>query len=81
MHTVVETFEASVGAPPANELASDISQFVKEPSDDEEIIPKVDKVTAAAADDTAAVTEGEAAADPAKSNGMMYASYGLGNSI
>ena len=38
MHTVVETFEASVGAPPPSKLASEISMFVKEPSDDEEPI-------------------------------------------
>lgn len=38
MHTVVETFEASVGAPPPGELASEISQFVKEPDDAEKVI-------------------------------------------
>ncbi|XP_067948506.1 protein FAM114A2-like isoform X2 [Watersipora subatra] len=39
MHTVVDTFEASVGAPPASELASEISEHVKEP-DEQEVIPK-----------------------------------------
>ena len=40
MHTVVETFEASVGAPPANELDKDISAHVKEPDVEEKVIPK-----------------------------------------
>lgn len=38
MHTVVETFEASVGAPPADQLASDISEHVKEPEEKEKAI-------------------------------------------
>lgn len=47
MHTVVETFEASVGAPPADQLAAseikladEISQFVKEPSEEGEESPQ-----------------------------------------
>ena len=43
MHTVVETFEASVGAPPADQLASDISQHVKEPEEEEETVTEEPK--------------------------------------
>jgi len=40
MHTVVETFEASVGAPPPHQLDEDLSKFVKEPDEGEQVIHK-----------------------------------------